>query len=124
MFCHFDLRLTPTPPRKRPLRALAWPAPELHLPSACAKQAINLQGKGGRVFQGITLCILRFFKRFLPLLCILGKHACCEDENETMAGEDDRVQLHQWAELGGQSKKLIYSCSTLASKWHFSCLWV
>lgn len=33
-----------------------------------------------------------FSKHFLLLLHFLGKHASVKDENEAMAGEDDRLQ--------------------------------
>lgn len=53
-------------------------------------------------------------KYSFPLfLHILGKHARVKDEDEAMAGEDDRVKLHCGSELGGQGERLISSCSKL-----------
>lgn len=53
------------------------------------------------------------FALFLSLFCgiVLGQHARDKDEDEAVAGEDDRVELRHGSELGGQGEKLN-SCHT------------
>lgn len=105
-----------TPTRQRPPAPLhALILNSSHPPRARPAGSSKSKAKAGVRWLAllfITHSIPHVSKYLLHLLHILGKHACVKDENEAMAGEDDRLQLHRGSDLGGQGKMLLSPCST------------